>query len=203
VSDPFYAEIRIFGFNFAPVNWALCNGQLLNIRQNTALFTLLGTNYGGDGITTFGLPNLQGACTIGEGNGPGLTPRAVGEQSGSEAVTLVSSETPSHTHAIVANGFPGTTPNAIGSVLAQISSGGTKLATISGTAYSTHAPNVTMAPVGTTVSGGGTGHNNMAPYLVMNFCICILGIFPARQAIGQDKLGPGTARPPKSNKKVN
>src|SRR6266496_5051174 len=106
MADPFLGEIRIFAGNFAPRGWAVCNGQLLAISQNTALFSLLGTTYGGDGRTTFGLPNLQGRAPMHQGQGPGLTPRTLGEQAGSQTVTLIANEMVSHNHAMVASTSP-------------------------------------------------------------------------------------------------
>jgi microcystin-dependent protein len=174
MADPFVAEIRIFPWSFAPRGWALCNGQLLPISQNTALFSLLGTFYGGDGKSTFALPNLQGAAPMHIGQGPGLTPRDIGESGGTDTVTLIQSEIPVHTHTLQANAAaadlqsPG--PNR---VLAR--SGG-------GNAYqsNTSANLVQLAPVTLAPSGQSLPHNNLMPYLTLSFCIALQGVFPAR-----------------------
>lgn len=170
MSEPFIGEIRIFGGNYAPVNWALCNGQILAIRQNTALFSLLGTNYGGDGKTTFGLPNLQGCTPMHWGQGPGLSNRSIGETGGTPIVTLISSQMPAHSHALMALGDPAESNKPSGKALAR----GVNL-----TAYGT-APNTNMAPAALSVVGGGQAHENMPPYLTLNFIIALQGIFPPR-----------------------
>jgi microcystin-dependent protein len=174
MADPFVAEIRMFGFNFAPTGWAQCNGQLLPISQNTALFSLLGTFYGGDGKSTFALPNLQGSVPLHQGQGQGLSERFLGEQSGSQFVTLLQSEIPFHTHVLQANAAPATlnAPDT-GRALAR-SSGGNVY-------KSGSAPNKQMAVQELSPAGGSLPHNNMMPYLVVNFCIALQGVFPARQ----------------------
>jgi microcystin-dependent protein len=170
--DPFVAEIRIFPFNFAPTGWAWCDGQLLPISQNTALFSLLGTTYGGDGRSTFALPDLQGAAPMHPGQGPGLSLHDLGEIGGSDAVTLLVSEMPAHAHALRANtvdvadtNIP--SPNA---VFAQ-SSGGTLYQA---------ASNTQLAPEALTPAGGDQPHNNLQPYLTLYFCIALQGVFPPR-----------------------
>lgn len=175
MSNPFVAEIRIFAGNFAPKGWALCDGQLLPISQNTALFSLLGTTYGGDGKSNFALPNLQGSAPLQAGQGPGLSLRDLGEIGGEQAVTLLQTEMPSHSHS--AQGSTGsnqTTPvnNAWAS--------GAKLG--GGNLYvPTNAPtNVQMNPFGTSISGGSLPHNNMPPFLGLTFIIALQGVFPAR-----------------------
>jgi microcystin-dependent protein len=174
MSDPFLGEIRVFGFNFAPRNWALCNGQLVSIAQNTALFSLLGTNYGGDGRTTFGLPNLQGRAPMFWGQGPGLTNRVIGEASGSTTVTLLTSQMPAHTHVPQASSANGTANTPAGNVWAKGAAGrGSVLA------FNT-TPDVTMNAAAVGVAGGGGPHNNMPPYLAVNFCIALAGVFPSR-----------------------
>jgi microcystin-dependent protein len=172
MSDPFVAEIRIFGFNFAPTGWAQCNGQLLPLSQNTALFSLLGTMYGGDGKSTFALPDFQNSVPIMWGQGAGLSLYDEGQQGGSEFVTLLVSEIPAHTHAWQANAAPATlnSPDT-GRSLAR-SSGGT--------AYKAVNPDVQMAFQGLAPAGGSLPHNNLQPYLVVNFCIAMQGVFPAR-----------------------
>src|SRR5665213_2292657 len=175
-TDQFVAEIRIFGFNFAPTGWAQCNGQLLAISSNSALFSLVGTFYGGDGRSTFGLPNMQGNAALGMGNGAGLTPRVIGETEGEASVTLLTSQLPFHTHTANAN-IPGNSADP----------GNT---TVWGNAGSQRpAPNIYATAAGTPASmngaalgatGGGQLHNNMMPYLVLNFCIAMQGVFPSR-----------------------
>jgi microcystin-dependent protein len=171
MSAPFVAEIRIFACNFAPTGWAQCNGQLLPISQNTALFSLLGTFYGGDGKSTFALPNLQGSCAIAQGQGPGLSDRFLGESSGSEFITLITSEMPLHNHFVQASNQVGTDRTPQGEVLAR--SKGMNLYKASGTV-------VQMAFQATTPAGGSLPHNNMQPYLTLLFCIAMQGVFPPR-----------------------
>ena len=172
--DPFVAEIRIFGFNFAPTGWAQCNGQLLPISQNTALFSLLGTVYGGDGKSTFALPDLQGMTAMHPGQGQGLSLRDLGEIGGSEAVTLLVSEMPVHTHNIMSTGSQAST--GIPSPTAAIARA------VGGNAYqnSPFDPTTTMAPEALTPAGGSLPHNNLMPYLLFNYCIAMQGVFPAR-----------------------
>ena len=172
MADPFVAEIRIFGFNFAPRGWAFCNGQLLPLAQNTALFSLVGTTYGGNGQTNFGLPNLQGCAPMHPGQGPGLSQHDLGETGGSATVTLITQQLPSHTHALRGLSAPGNAAVAAGNALAR-SGGGLLAYAPSGTA----AP---MKPEAIGVAGGGQPHNNMMPYLTYNFCIALQGIFPPR-----------------------
>lgn len=171
--DPFVAEIRIFPFNFAPKGWAFCDGQLLPISQNTALFSLLGTFYGGDGKSTFALPNLQGSVAMHQGQGQGLSQRSIGEQSGAEFVTLIESEMPLHTHTMTANSD---------SALLQVGAPDRVFArSQNGNAYGPANQNVvTMAPQMISPAGGSLPHNNMQPYLTLNFCIALQGVFPAR-----------------------
>jgi microcystin-dependent protein len=174
VSDPFLAEIRIFAGNFAPTGWAFCDGQLLAISQNTALFSLLGTTYGGDGRTTFALPNLAGSAPLQPGQGPGLSPRALGETGGSASVTLINSEMPAHTHAAKATGAVGDQISPAGMVPAipGISRGAT--------AYTTAAGNTNLSPFALDTVGTDQPHNNMPPYLTLTFIIALQGIYPAR-----------------------
>ncbi len=170
MSDPFVAEIRIFPFNFAPQGWAFCNGQLLPISQNTALFSLLGTTYGGDGRSTFALPDLQGNVPLGAGQGPGLSLRDLGETGGAATVTLLESEIPAHTHTLV-----GTLEDDDSTTPAGRAYGGLSVA------YApANAPAVPMAPEALAPAGGSLPHNNMQPYLTMNFCVALQGIFPPR-----------------------
>ncbi|HSB09843.1 MAG TPA: tail fiber protein [Blastocatellia bacterium] len=174
MSDPFVAEIRMFGFNFAPKGWALCNGQLLPISQNTALFSLLGTTYGGDGKSTFGLPNLQGNVPLHQGQGAGLSDRFLGETGGSSNVTLIGTELPLHSHTVNCNSVAGSLPNPQNNLWSPLP--GRTPANL----YFTTPANTTMSPQAIGVSGGSQPHNNMSPYLVVNFCIAMQGVFPAR-----------------------
>jgi microcystin-dependent protein len=173
VADPFVAEIRIFPFNFAPNGWAFCDGQLLPLSQNTALFALLGTTYGGNGKSNFALPDLQGRTPMHPGQGPGLSLHDLGETGGSETVTLLESEMPSHAHALVAAPTPGNSRAPAGNVLAR---------SIGGNVYlpPAGAPLVAMAATALTPAGGDQPHNNLMPYLTLNFCIALQGVFPPR-----------------------
>lgn len=169
MADPFVAEIRIFPFNFAPKGWAWCDGQLLPLAQNTALFSLLGTTYGGDGMSTFGLPDLQGRAALQPGQGPGLSTHYLGEVDGAETVTLLQSETPSHTHTLQHFGtgsaaVPGLSVGFGTSGAAQV------YTTSSADLVSTTLPTV----------GGDQPHNNMQPYLTFYFCIALQGVYPPR-----------------------
>lgn len=174
MSDQFVAEIRIFPFNFAPTGWALCNGQLMPISQNTALFALLGTTYGGDGKSTFALPDLQGSAPMQQGQGPGLSLRDLGETGGEQNVTLLATEMPAHTHGVQASGgSDSATPTNNAWASGQKGFGNVYAAS--------NAPtNVQMNPFGTSIAGGSLPHNNMQPYLGLNFCIALQGIFPPR-----------------------
>lgn len=171
MSEPFLGEIRMFGCNFAPRGWALCNGQIMAINQNTALFALLGTSYGGNGQTTFALPNLQSRSPMHAGQGAGLTLRSIGETGGSENVALTLQQLPGHNHPLGAQGSRGDRANATGSSLAQ----GAQSLYASGS-----SPSTTLSPQSTTPVGSGFPHDNMQPYAVVNFCIALEGIFPAR-----------------------
>jgi len=171
MADPFVAEIRIFGFNFPPTGWAFCNGQLLPISQNTALFSLLGTNYGGDGKSTFGLPNLQDSAPMHPGdNGQGQ--HVLGETGGTSSVTLLVSEIPAHSHTVNVSNGP-----------ANLQAPGTDriLGRANNNVYLDNPANlVPMAFESLAPAGGGLPHNNMQPYLTLNFCIALQGVFPAR-----------------------
>ncbi|HEY7770315.1 phage tail protein [Longimicrobium sp.] len=171
MSDQFVAEIRIFPFNFAPTGWAFCDGQLMPISQNTALFALLGTVYGGDGKSTFALPDLQGAAPMQPGQGQGLSLRDLGEMSGVESISLLVSEIPVHTHTLMGSNSPGDNPLPTNNAIARYSN-----------AYQSNtAANLTqMAFQALPPAGGGLPHNNMQPYLTLNFCIALQGIFPQR-----------------------
>ena len=172
MADPFVAEIRIFPFNFAPKGWAWCNGQLLPLSQNTALFSLLGTTYGGDGKSTFALPDLEGRAPMHPGQGPGLSLHDLGETGGSETVTLLESEIPSHNHALRAfndvgeDRIPGPTE-----ALAR---------STGGFLYAPTGALVAMAPESLPPAGGDQPHNNLMPYLTFYFNIALQGVFPPR-----------------------
>ncbi len=174
MSNPFVAEIRTFPFNFAPKGWAFCDGQLLPISQNTALFSLLGTTYGGDGKATFALPDLQGMCALSQGQGSGLSDYFLGQSSGVETVTLLVSEIPVHSHNLQADAQPATTDLPSATTAMARSAGG------SGYKATPFAPTVNMAFQGLPPAGGGLPHNNMMPYLTINYCIAMQGVFPAR-----------------------
>jgi microcystin-dependent protein len=173
MADPFVAEIRIFPFNFAPTGWAFCNGQILPISQNTALFSLLGTTYGGNGQSTFALPNMQGNAPMHPGQGPGLSLHDLGEMSGSEFVTLLVSEIPIHSHTLVATPSPAETFSAQNNAIAR------------GVGMNPYQSNVNanltnMSFQALTLSGSSLPHNNMQPYLTLNFNIALQGVFPPR-----------------------
>lgn len=174
--DPFVAEIRIFGFNFPPRGWAYCNGQLLPISQNTALFSLLGTTYGGDGKSTFALPNLQGSAAMQPGQGQGLSLRDLGEIGGEQTVTLLVTEMPVHSHAANAKNANNALPSPVANMWGT--SGGGKVAANFYAAASN--PLVPMNPLATSITGGSQPHNNMMPYLTLNFCIALQGVYPSR-----------------------
>lgn len=176
MTDPFLAEIRMFSGNFPPAGWATCNGQLLSITQNTALFSLLGTTYGGDGRTTFGLPDLQGRAPVQQGQGPGLSDRNLGEMGGSPTVTLTQAEMPQHTHTVLAVDDAGDSSDPTGRTWAQALKG-----RVGDPLYSSgQAPNLTMAPQAVQSSGGNQPHNNLQPYLTVTFIIALQGIYPQR-----------------------
>ncbi|MGD0046441.1 MAG: tail fiber protein [Bryobacteraceae bacterium] len=173
MANPFVAEIRIFPFNFPPTGWAVCDGQLIPITQNTALFSLLGTTYGGDGKSNFGLPNFQGSAPMHWGQGPGLSLRDLGEAGGEQTVTLLQTEMPAHAHTALASGSSGLAGpggNAWGAAL----KGHGVLYAPSGT------QNVAMSPNALSIAGSSFPHNNLQPYLALNFCIAMQGVFPSR-----------------------
>ena len=173
MADPFVAEIRIFPFNFAPSGWAFCDGQLLPISQNTALFSLLGTTYGGNGMSNFALPDLQGRAAMHPGQGPGLSLYDLGETGGAETIALLESEIPSHNHTISVSDIAGNSTTPANNSLAIGAKGTPLYAPISGATAKMSA--YTITPV-----GGDQPHNNMQPYLTMNFAIAMQGVFPAR-----------------------
>ena len=171
MADPFVAEIRVFPFNFAPKGWAWCDGQLLPLSQNTALFSLLGTTYGGNGKSNFALPNLQGSVPMHPGQGPGLPLYDLGQVGGSETVTLLVSQIPSHTHALrVSTSDDAETNIPTNNALSRAKSN----------IYSNNTTVTPMAPEALALAGGSQPHNNMMPYLTFYFCIALQGVFPPR-----------------------
>jgi len=175
MSDPFIGEIKMVGFNFAPRGWTFCNGQLLPISQNTALFSILGTTYGGDGRTTFGMPNLQGRSPMGAGRGPGLTQRRLGESGGTETETLGATQIGNHTHAWQVADEVGNQTSPANHALARSPTGrGGYLLYESGTSKTAMAPEVLED------TGGGQAHSNMQPALVVSFVIALVGTYPSR-----------------------
>jgi microcystin-dependent protein len=171
MADPFIAEIRVFGFNFAPTGWALCDGQLMPIAQNTALFSLLGTNFGGNGKSTFALPDLRDSFALGPGQGPGLTPRELGERSGAANVTLRPQEMPAHSHVLAATASA-TTGGPAGATLAPPAGGAAT--------YRIPGAMAPMADSSLGQTGGDQPHENRPPYLALNFCIALQGVYPPR-----------------------
>lgn len=174
MSEPFIAEIRIFAGNFAPRGWAFCDGQLLPISQNTALFSLIGTTYGGDGRTTTALPNLQGRAPMHPGRGPGLTDRRLGQRGGVESVTLSEAQMPNHNHTFNASSDTGEQGTLNSNVSLGRSGGGTLYQT------DTNANLAALADGALDATGGGGPHNNMQPFLTMNFIIALVGLYPSR-----------------------
>ena len=175
MAEPFIGEIKMFGGNFAPKGWAMCNGQLLSISQNTALFSILGTTYGGNGTTTFALPDLRGRVAIQQGQGPGLSNYVLGEVAGTETVTILQTQMPSHTHLVNCNTGAATQPSPSGNLPAspQDGQGG------AGTGYLPTA-NATMSPQTIGLAGGGQPVPIMQPFLCVTFIIALVGIFPSR-----------------------
>jgi len=170
VSTPYLGEIRMFAGTFAPVGWAFCDGSLVDIAQNDALFTLIGTTYGGDGVNTFALPDLRGRVPIHQGQGPGLSPRTIGERAGTESVTLTTTQLPGHTHAVLAALVPATTGSPAGATWAATSA----------PSYATGPTTTTMSAAALAPAGGGQPHENRVPSLGVNFIIAIYGIFPSQ-----------------------
>ncbi len=171
--DPFIGQICIFGFNYAPVGWAFCNGQQVSIQQNSALFALLGTTYGGNGISTFNLPNLQGRVPVHMGQGAGLPSYQWGQQGGSATSTLQVANLPAHTHSLNAFSDPGNQTTPKGNLLSSQGIGKNE--------YRDAGALVQMGPQGIGSTGSGQAFDNMPPYLALNFCIALQGIFPSRQ----------------------
>ncbi|NOT83719.1 MAG: phage tail protein [Methylococcaceae bacterium] len=173
MADPFIGEIRRFAGNYAPEGWALCQGQLLAVAENDVLYSLIGTTYGGDGVTSFALPDLQGRIPLHQGSGPGLSPKIIGEAVGAEAVTLMPLQLPQHSHPAVCANTTGNSVNPVGLYWSTDTGGDTK-------AYS--SATTSLAPMGgdaITSTGGGQAHDNMQPYLVLNYIIAVVGIYPS------------------------
>ena len=184
MSEPFIAEVRIWANNFAPRGWAYCNGQLLSIQQYSAVYSLLGTTFGGNGQTTFGVPNLTGRAPMGQGNAPDLTPRHLGETDGYPNVVLNQTQMPAHNHSVMVNDAIGATDTPNGTYLAQ---GEATIKLPRGQTeerpqpiYNGSADSV-MDQHAVTVAGSGGGHQNMQPFLAINFCIALDGVYPPRQ----------------------
>ena len=176
MSNPYLGEVRIFGFNFAPLGWATCDGQILSISQNTALFSLLGTNYGGNGTTTFALPNFQGDTGVQQGQGAGLSQYFVGQQSGTTTVTLNQTNLPQHNHVINTRGAGNSTQNSHGPTSTAFLGDSDPDQLYNRTA----TPTLSMAPQAIGPSGQGQAHDNMQPYEVLIYCIALRGVFPPR-----------------------
>lgn len=171
MADPFVAEIRIFPFNFAPPGWAWCDGQLLPLSQNTALFSLLGTTYGGNGQSTFALPDLQGRAPMHPGQGPGLSLHDLGEAGGEETVSLLESEIPAHSHGMTGTSDTGATASPSAALLARPTGA---------LPYGAASSLTPLATEALPAAGGYQPHNNMQPYLTLYFCIALQGVFPPR-----------------------
>jgi microcystin-dependent protein len=178
MAEPFIGQISVFGFNFAPINWATCQGQIMPISQNTALFSLLGVNFGGNGTSTFGLPNLQGTVAIGQGLALGGSSYDLGETGGATNIALNRQESPTHSHSLMATGVVGSLNSPAGAVLARPFVAGNPEG-ISGQIYNSNTLDTAMnAPI--TPIGSGQTHDNLQPYLALTYCICLRGIFPER-----------------------
>jgi microcystin-dependent protein len=178
--QPFLGQITLFPCNFAPKGWALCEGQLIAIAQNTALFSLLGTYYGGDGIRTFALPDLRGRVPIGQGQGPGLSQYDLGSVQGQEIVVLSSSQSPAHTHPFPAFAAPATTNAPSGALPAEGHGAGRAGGNVNTYAPLQNATATKLASGQVGVAGGNQPHNNLQPYLTLNWCIALEGVFPSR-----------------------
>ncbi len=169
MGEPFICEIRIWGCNFAPRGWTMCNGGTLQIAQNTAVFSLIGTTYGGDGRTTCGIPNLEGMAPMHAGNGPGLTPRKLGEHGGTETETITQQQTPTHTHTFLADEEDADATSPSGATAA-----------IGVDMYANPGSLVNMADGSLAKVGGGQAHPNLQPYQTFNFCMALVGVYPSR-----------------------
>jgi microcystin-dependent protein len=179
MATPFLGQIQIVGFNFAPTGWATCDGQLLPINQNSALFSILGTTYGGDGRQTFGLPNLRDRTPLGAGQGPGLSPYGLGQVDGSENVTLLAGQMPAHRHGLVGDGDVSASGTPTGTEVFGVTKGA-KPGAVNVYGPAANANTAAMDPSALSTVGGGQPHNNRQPYVGILFIIAMQGIFPAR-----------------------
>jgi microcystin-dependent protein len=180
MSDFFVGQITAFGGNFAPKNWATCSNQTIAISQNTALFSILGTTYGGNGTTTFCLPDLRGRVAMGSGTGPGLTPRVLGELSGVENVTLLTTQMPAHNHALNATTAAATGASPQNTILSTSNGADGDGNPFTVQIYGPTPASTTLNPASIGIAGGSQPHNNMQPYLALTYIICIYGIYPSR-----------------------
>lgn len=180
MSDPFVGEIRLFGGTYAPADWAFCDGSLKPINQYQALFALIGTTYGGDGVTTFAVPNLAGRVAVGQGSGPGLTPRTLSETGGEENHTLTPNEMPAHTHMVVATTTPGTLTGPTNAAITATPTGGTAKNSLYVTQGTSAMVPAAMAPTSITPNGGSQPHPNMMPTVCVSYIIALNGVFPSR-----------------------
>ena len=183
MTTPFLGQVMLFAGNFAPRGWALCNGQLLPIQANAALFSLLGTAFGGNGTSNFGLPNLQGAATMGQGTGPSLPATVMGQFAGTETETILTTSMPSHNHILNATTVTATTSAPSGQILAagsQVPSGKGGGSPVALNLYTAPGSTVTLAPQSVSAVGGNQPHNNMQPYLALSWCIALEGVYPSR-----------------------
>ena len=178
--DPFIGEIIMFCGNFAPQGWAICNGQLLPISQNQALFSILGTNFGGDGITNFALPDLRGRVPVGQGQGPSLSNYTLGEKTGVENVTLLPGQMPQHNHMVGVSNQAGSSTDPTNHLPAQINTGTGRSPATTAMGYAPTPQTGTLAPAAISMSGGNQGHPNIQPVLCVNFIIALTGIYPSR-----------------------
>jgi len=179
--DPYIGELRLFAFNFAPVGWVQCNGQILNISQYAALFSILGTYYGGNGTSNFGLPNLQGAVPIGQGQGPGLSAIPLGALGGSIVTTLTLNEMPLHSHSLYGRAGPAAVSAPVSASMLAEGHGGVHPNVHTVFPYTTaQPPTTTLNPAAVGSTGGSQPHNNVQPMLAMNWCIALQGVFPTR-----------------------
>lgn len=173
--DPYLGDIRLFAGNFAPAGWVICDGRLLAISENDALFAIIGTTYGGDGVTTFAVPDLRGRLPVGQGNGPGLSPRVIGQKYGVESVTLLTTQIPSHSHSFSAStSAPSTSPSPTGTVFAHSDTDKIYVSSPSGPMPET------MNAATVQATGGSQPHNNVMPTTAINYILCVAGIFPSR-----------------------
>jgi microcystin-dependent protein len=180
MAEPFIGEIKMFGGNFAPTNYAMCNGQLIAISQNTALFSILGTTFGGNGQTTFGLPDFRGRVPVHQGQGNGLSPYTMGEVAGSESITLLNTQMPAHNHTVAVVNTPGNVIDPTNALPAEVNNGTVRAPKTDNFGFSNATATGTLAPTAVSMSGGNQPHENRQPFLCVNFIIALYGIFPSR-----------------------